>query len=172
MRKTMCVAVVLAALAYAAPARAGCWVTATLVPIGGASPGTWTAEFTIHQRGRNPLPSTPHPRPRVAISNAAGDHDYFAARPVDPAKRAYEGQIVFPSEGMWTVSVFDDVRSWNKRSAPCSRWHRLGTVQIGPAAPRTVLPGTADSFSVGVSAALLIVGGVSFRLRARLSAVA
>jgi hypothetical protein len=180
MRKALFVSVLVAALAYAAPATAGCWATAQLVkPPDGTPAGTpWIAHITILQHGRNPLPDAPEARPRVAITNAAGDRKTFTATPVDATKGTYEAEIVFPGSGTWRFSVFDDFTTWNKQSAPCSRWHELGTVQIGPAPPGTGSADAAGSFPVwpvtgGFGAALLILGGaVFFAVRTRRAAPA
>jgi hypothetical protein len=58
MRKALIGTVVLAALAFAAPASAGCWATAGLAPPseGTAAGQVWTARITVLQHGRNPLP--------------------------------------------------------------------------------------------------------------------
>jgi hypothetical protein len=180
MRKALFAIVLVAALGYAAPATAGCWATAQLVkpPDGTPAGAPWTAHITILQHGRNPLPDAREARPRVGISNAAGDRKIFTATPVDPLKGTYKADIVFPSNGTWRFSVFDDFTTWNKQSAPCSRWHKLGTVQIGPAPPGTGSNEAAGSFPVwpvtgGLGAVLLILGGaVFFAVRARRTAVA
>lgn len=179
MRKALFVSVLFGALAYAAPATAGCWATAQLVkPPEGTPAGTpWTAKVTILQHGRNPLPDAPDARPRVGISNAEGDRRFFTAKPVDPTKGTYEADIIFPSNGTWKFAVFDDFTTWNKQSAPCSRWHNLGTVHIGPVPPGTSSPDAAGSFPVwpvtgGLGAVLLILGGaVFFAVRARRTAL-
>lgn len=178
MRKALFVSLLLGALAYAAPATAGCWATAQLVkPPDGTPAGTpWTAEITILQHGRNPLPDAPDARPRVAIVNEAGDRRTFTARPVDPSKGTYEAEIVFPSAGTWKFSVFDDFTTWNKTSAPCSRWHELGSVQIGPSPPGTSAgdSGTVPFWPVtgGLGAVLLLVAGAVFLgVRGRRTAV-
>jgi hypothetical protein len=178
MRKALFVSVLVGALVYAAPAGAGCWATAQLVkPPDGTPAGTpWTAEITILQHGRNPLPDAPEARPTVIITNAAGDRETFTAKPVDPSKGTYSAEVVFPSNGTWKYSVFDDFTTWNKASAPCSRIHELGSVQIGPAPPGSSTAG-AGSFPVwpvtgGFGAALLILAGVVFfAVRARRTAV-
>lgn len=178
MHKALFAGVVVAALAYAAPATAGCWATAQLVkPPDGTPAGTpWTARITILQHGRNPLPDAKTAQPRVAISKGEVRKE-FTARPVDVSQGTYEAELVFPSNGTWKYSVFDDFTTWNKQSAPCSRWHELGTVQIGPAPPSTSA-GDSGTFPVwpvtgGLGLALLIAGGAVFLgVRSRRTAVA
>jgi hypothetical protein len=179
MHKALFLSVLVGALAYAAPATAGCWATAQLVkPPDGTPAGTpWTAEITILQHGRNPLPDAPDARPKVILTNADGARETFTAKPVDPTKGTYSAEIVFPSSGTWTYSVFDDFTTWNEESAPCSRTHELGTVLIGSAPPGSPAD-EAGGFpvwpvSVGLGAALLILGGAAFfTVRARRTAVA
>jgi hypothetical protein len=179
MRKALIVSVVVGALAYAAPATAGCWATAQLVkPPDGTPAGTpWTAKITILQHGRNPLPDAPEARPVAIITNAAGDRETFTSKPVDPSRGTYSAEIVFPSSGTWTYSVFDDFTTWNKSSAPCSRTHELGTVQIGPAPPGSSTSG-GDGFpmwplAVGLGPALLAAAVlVAFGRRDRRTAAA
>jgi hypothetical protein len=178
MRKALFVSVLVGALVYAAPAAAGCWATAQLVkPPDGTPAGTpWTAKITILQHGRNPLPDAPDARPVVIITNEAGNRKTFTSKPVDPSRGTYSAEIVFPSNGTWSYAVFDDFTTWNKQSAPCSRTHELGTVQIGPAPPGSSARETG-AFPVwpvtgGLAAALLILGGLFWAFRARRAALA
>ena len=84
MRKALFVGVLLAGLVYAAPAAAGCWATVQLAPppAGTKASKTWTAQITVLQHGRNPLPDASDARPNVTITNAAGDKKRFTAKPV------------------------------------------------------------------------------------------
>ena len=129
MRKALFVGVLLAALAYAAPAAAGCWSTVQLAPPPtGTKAGTaWNAEIIVLQHGRNPLPDASDARPRVTITNAAGDSETFTAKPVDTSKGTYSAKVVFPSGGTWNYAVFDDFTSAGGEPAPCSKTHELGT---------------------------------------------
>jgi hypothetical protein len=179
MRKALFVSVLVGALAYAAPASAGCWATVQLAgpPAGTKAGATWTAEITVFQHGRYPLPDAADARPTVTIANSAGDRKTFTAKPVDPAKGTYAANVVFPSGGTWTYAVFDDFTSANGQSVPCSQTHELGTAKIGgpPAGTATTGGGSFPVWPVtgAFSAALLIVAGaVFFAVRARRTAVA
>lgn len=179
MRKALFMGVLLAGLAYAAPAAAGCWATVQLVPppAGTTAGKAWTAEITVLQHGRNPLPDASDARPRVAITNAAGDRKTFTAKPVDASKGTYSAKVVFPSGGTWNYAVFDGFTTWDGQPAGCERTHELGAVKIGPGSPGISTSGTGG-FPVWLlagAALLLVAAGVYFRrkrgLRTRRTAV-
>ena len=179
MRKALFASVVVAALAYAAPATAGCWATAQLAaPPAGTSTGkTWTANITVLQHGAYPLPDAAEARPTVTISKN-GERKTFTAKPVDTSKGTYEASVVFPSGGTWTYAVYDDFTTMNGEEVPCDRTHELGTARIsGPASPGSSTT-EAGGFPVwpvtgGFGAALLVAGGAIFLgRRSRRTAVA
>jgi hypothetical protein len=162
MRKALFVGVLLAALVYAAPAAAGCWATVQLAPPpGGTTAGkAWAAEITVLQHGRNPLPDAGDARPRVTITNAAGDSKTFTAKPADPSKGLYAAEVVFPSGGKWNYAVFDGFTTWDGQPAGCDRTHELGSAKIRGASGITT--GGANGFPVlpfagGLGAALLLL---------------
>ena len=136
MRKALFVSVLLAGLVYAAPAAAGCWATVQLAPppAGTTAGEAWNAEIMVLQHGRNPLPDASEARPRVTITNAAGDSKTFTAKPVDTSKGTYSAKVVFPSAGSWNYAVFDDFTSAGGEPMPCSRTHDVGTATIGKGA--------------------------------------
>ena len=119
MRKALFVGVLLAGLVYAAPAAAGCWATVQLAPPpeGSKAGKTWNAEIMVLQHGRNPLPDASEARPRVTITNAAGDSKTFTAKPVDTSKGTYASKVVFPSGN---VRSLQQTRSpgWNAQTSP------------------------------------------------------
>lgn len=172
MRKALFVGVLLAALAYAAPAAAGCWSTVQLAPPPtGTKAGTaWTAEITVLQHGRNPLPDASDARPRVTITNAAGDSETFTAKPLDPSKGTYSAKVVFPSGGTWNYAVFDDFTSAGGEPAPCSQTHDVGTATIGKGASRISTSGGLPIWPLAGAALLLVAAGVYFRRRRGLRA--
>lgn len=134
MRKALLGAIAVAALAFAAPASAGCWATAGLAPppAGTAAGDVWTAKLTILQHGRNPLPDAADAKPTVTIVNqASGERQTFTARSTDAAAGRYEAQVVFPSAGTWRYEVFDGFTSWNGQPAPCAKTHTFAAAQIG-----------------------------------------
>ncbi len=175
MRKALFVVVLLAALVYAAPAAAGCWSTVQLAPppTGTKSGTAWTAEITVLQHGRNPLPDASDARPRVTITNAAGDSETFTAEPLDPSKGTYAAKVVFPSGGTWTYAVFDDFTSAGGEPVPCSRTHELGTVTIAKGAAGVSTSGTGGLpiWPLAGAALLLLAAGVYYRRRRGLKAV-
>lgn len=179
MRKALFVGVVLAALAYAAPAAAGCWATVQLAPppAGTTAGKAWAAEITVLQHGRNPLPDAGDAKPTVTITNAAGDSKTFTAKPVDPSKGTYSAKVVFPSGGTWNYAVFDGFTSADGEPVPCSRTHEVGTVTIGKGTPGISTSGTGGlPIWPLAGAALLLVAVAAFfgrrrGLRARRTAV-
>jgi hypothetical protein len=138
MRKVLIGGLLLAALAFAAPASAGCWATVGLSspPAGTAAGEVWTAKITVLQHGRNPLPDAADARPTLTIvSRAAGERRTFTAKASDPAAGLYETGVVFPAAGAWRYEVFDGFTSWYGEPAPCARTHSFPAVQIaGPSA--------------------------------------
>src|SRR5688500_3836972 len=116
MRKALFIGVLLAALTHAAPAAAGCWATVQLAPppAGTMAGKAWTAELTVLQHGRNPLPDAADARPAVIITNAAGDRKSFTAEPVDSSKGLYSTDVVFPSAGTWNYAVVDGFTTWGE----------------------------------------------------------
>jgi hypothetical protein len=138
MRTVLIGGVLLAALAFAGPASAGCWATAEVgSPPAGISAGeVWTARITVLQHGRNPLPDAADARPRLTIvSRASGERRTFTAKAKDPATALYETRVVFPAAGAWRYEVFDGFTSWNGEPAPCARTHSFPAVQIAGTSP-------------------------------------
>jgi LPXTG-motif cell wall-anchored protein len=133
MRVFLILTVVAAALAHAGAAVAGCWATVGLAPPpqGIAAGETWTAEITVLQHGRNPLPDAEDARPRFTIQNdATGERRTFTARP-NGEPGVYNAQVVFPSAGAWRYEVFDGFTSWDGQPAPCAQTHAFAAVSIG-----------------------------------------
>lgn len=174
MRKALFVGVLLAGLVYAAPAAAGCWATVQLAPppTGTTAGKAWAAEITVLQHGRNPLPDASDARPRVTITNAAGDSKTFTAKPVDASKGTYSAKVVFPSGGTWSYAVFDDFTSAYGEPAPCSKTHEYGTVKIGKGAPGVSTSGTGGLpvWPLAGAALLLVAAAVFFGRRRGLRA--
>jgi YtkA-like len=161
MRKALIGVVVLAALAFAAPASAGCWATAGLAPppAGTASGDVWRAEITVLQHNRNPLPDARDATPTITIVNRdTGARKTFTAKPSDLSAGRYEAQVVFPSAGTWRYEVFDGFTTWDGRSVPCAQTHTFASVEIG--SPGGTSGAGSGSFPVwpivGVLGALLL----------------
>jgi hypothetical protein len=135
MRKALIAGVsAVAALAFAAPASAGCWATVGLAPppAGTTAGAAWTAEITVLQHSRNPLPDAGTAVPRLTIVNGStGAKKTFPAKATDPAEGVYQARVVFPTAGTWRYEVFDGFTTWDGRPAPCAKTHTFGAVQIG-----------------------------------------
>jgi YtkA-like len=167
MRRLLLTTLVLAGLAYPEIAGAGCWATVELAPPPAATaPGdAWTAQVTVLQHGRNPLPDAAGARPTVTISNGAtGETRTFTAHPTGKPG-VYEAEVVFPSAGTWRYEVFDDFTSWNGEAAPCARTHELASVQIGAGPPTSAgaspgAPGGGIPLWPVVGAAMAALGGL------------
>lgn len=178
MRKALVLSVLVGALAYAAPAAAGCWSTVELAPppAGIKADTVWTAELTVLQHGRNPLPDAADARPTVTITNAEGVRKTFTAEPVDTSKGTYAAEVVFPSGGRWSYVVFDDFTTMEGQDVACARTHELGTARIGqgPAGGSTSEAGGFGGWPVaGATAAMLAVAaGLILAARRRRTAVA
>jgi hypothetical protein len=175
MRKALFIGVLLVALAYAAPAAAGCWATVQLAPppAGTTAGKAWAAEITVFQHGRYPLPDAADARPTVTIANTAGDRKTFTATPVDPSKGTYSAKVVFPSGGTWNYAVFDDFTSADGEPVPCSRTHQVGSATIGNEAPGVSTSGTGGLPIWPLAGVALLIAAVAAffgrqrRLRAR-----
>jgi hypothetical protein len=133
MRTVLIGGFLLAALAFAAPASAGCWATVQLrsPPAGTSAGDVWSARITVLQHGRNPLPDASDARPKLTIvSRASGERRTFTAKAQDPAIGLYQTRVVFPAAGAWRYEVFDGFTSWDGEPAPCARTHSFPAVQI------------------------------------------
>ena len=151
MRWTVVLGTAALALALAGTAQAGCWATVGLagMPVGVGAGEVWTAELTVLQHGRTPLPDA---TPAVVISNATGETRTFAATPASPANGRYDAAVVFPSAGSWSVAVDDGFPV-----AECAQRHTFGEHAIGagappPEPPAATLEPTAIADPVSVAA--------------------
>ena len=102
---------VLAALAVAASAQAGCWATVKLssMPTG----RVWDVNVTPLQHGRTLLPGA---KPRIEIRRASGRWHVFAARPTAKAG-VFHARVVFPARGTWQLRI------WDGFEPECARFH-------------------------------------------------
>jgi hypothetical protein len=177
MRWTVLLGTAALALALAGTAQAGCWATVGLAatPVGVGAGEAWTAELTVLQHGRTPLPDA---TPAVVISNAAGEMKTFPAKSTSPADGRYEATVVFPSAGSWSVAVEDGFPV-----PECAQLHTFGTHAIAagtppaeppPVAPEPVAAPNRDGGGVPVTALALGLGfgtlalaGAGLAVRAR-----
>lgn len=171
MRTGLLGVVVLVVLALAGPAGAGCWATVgvSTPPAGLLAGDRWTAELTILQHGRGPLPKEVDAKPTVTIVNAdTGETRSFPARPDDSAAGTYRAQVVFPTGGSWAYEVYDGFDNWNGAPVGCAKTHTFGAVEVDGAVGRA---GSGGSGSAGGSGfpAWPVGGGVAGALLAALA---
>ena len=183
MRTALLGGLVLAILAFAAPASAGCWATVGLAPPPAtvAAGDVWTAEVTVLQHGRYPLPGEVKARPTVTIVNAdGGEQRTFPAKATDRKGGLYTAEVVFPSNGRWSYEVYDGFDNWNGEPAPCATTHTFASVDVGggPTAASSGPPkppassGSGSGFPAwpvagGIAGALAAAAALAFLLRRR-----
>jgi hypothetical protein len=103
MRVIVVLGALVAALAVAPVASAGGWATVGFEPLpdGTSAGGTWSPTIFVKQHGVTPLPGL---QPIVELSDASGAVETFAASETSEAG-VYEANVVFPSQGEWTVTI-------------------------------------------------------------------
>jgi hypothetical protein len=172
MRRIPISIAVLAALALAADASAGCFATAGVkAPPAGIGPGdTWKAAITVKQHGVRPIPDA---KPTLTIVNESGKETTFAAKPTGTVG-VYVASVVFPAKGRWTYVVNDgfvgkdDGQTWN-----CSTNHTFAAVDVGgpaPTPPAQSSPAPAPSAAPEPAAAPLPADGSDWVLPVLLAA--
>ena len=100
------VATVIAGLALAGVAQAGCMATVGLSPMpkpGLAAGKPWVVTIRVLQHGVRPMPDA---KPEVRIRNAAGKLFTFKAKPTATVG-SYRARVVFPAAGRYTLGVYD-----------------------------------------------------------------
>jgi len=122
-----CHAIVVAlVLGLAAPtaAQAGCWATVQLssVPDEVRAGYTWRLDLTVKQHGTRLLPDA---RPRVELRTPAGLKRVVPARKTSRVG-VYRADIVFPSPGRWSYTIFDGF------VPSCGRVHTFPAVHVRP----------------------------------------
>jgi hypothetical protein len=118
------VATVVAVLALAGVAQAGCMATVGLssMPKPGLAAGTpWVVTIRVLQHGRTPMPDA---KPEVRIRNAAGKLFTFKASPTATVG-SYRARVVFPKAGRYSLRVYDGFPY-----AACARVHTFKSVVI------------------------------------------
>ncbi len=117
------VATVVAGLALAGVAYAGCWATVVLssTPKPGLAAGNpWVVTIRVLQHGRTPMAA----KPEVRIRNAAGRLFTFKAKPTATVG-SYRARVVFPAAGRYTLGVYDGFPY-----AACAKVHTFRSVVI------------------------------------------
>jgi hypothetical protein len=116
MRKLLLI--VLAALALAPPAQAGCWATVKLSSMPTAR--VWNVNITPLQHGVTTLPDA---KPRIEIRNGTVTWRVFRARATSK-QGVFRARVVFPRAGTWTFRVWDGFEPY------CARYHTYRTVTL------------------------------------------
>jgi hypothetical protein len=118
------VATVVAGLALAGVAQAGCMATVGLssMPKPGLAAGQpWVVTIRVLQHGRRPMPDA---TPEVRIRNAAGKLFVFKGRRTATVG-SYRARVVFPNAGRYSLGVYDGFPY-----AACARVHTFRSVVI------------------------------------------
>jgi YtkA-like len=185
MRVALLGGLVLAVLALASPAGAGCWATVGVSPppanLGAGD--IWSADITVLQHGRNPLPDASDAKPTVTIVNAdTGEKKTFAATSIDPNGGVYRAEVVFPSNGSWSYQVYDGFDTAEGQPVPCGSTHAFASVHVGggggpdsaASGPPATPTGSSDSGSFpawpvggGIAGVLAAAVALGFLLRRR-----
>jgi hypothetical protein len=138
MRSAVLITVVLAALALAGSASAGCFATAGVAPPPATvGPGdTWKAQITVKQHGVRPIPDA---TPTLTITGDDGARKTFAAKPTGTVG-VYAASVVFPTAGSWSYEVNDGFVN-KKEGWDCSTDHTFAAVTIGAGGSSGPAPG-------------------------------
>jgi hypothetical protein len=118
------VATIVAGLALAGVAQAGCMATVGLdsTPKAGHPAGKpWVVTVRVLQHGRTPMPDA---KPEVRIRNAAGKLFVFKAQKTARVG-SYRARVVFPKAGRYALRVYDGFPY-----AQCARVHTFKSVLI------------------------------------------
>ena len=118
------VATVVAVLAVAGAAQAGCMATVGLssLPKPGLAAGEpWIVTIRVLQHGRTPMSDA---RPEVRIRSSKGKLIRFRARPTGRVG-SYRARVVFPAAGVYRLGVYDGFPV-----ADCARVHTYKPVVI------------------------------------------
>jgi YtkA-like len=153
-RMIVLAAVLAAALVPAAPAVAGCIATVALdsTPAGIGAGQTWTADITVLQHGRTPMPDA---TPSVIITGSGGTTRTFAAARTDTVG-LYRANVTFPTAGTWNYAVNDGFPI-----AECAQTHTFAPVEIGAGAGGAASGGGDGSGPGGLTWFLLAGAGVA-----------
>jgi len=118
------VATVVAALALAGVAQAGCMATVGLssLPKAGHPAGKpWVVTIRVLQHGRSPMSDA---KPEVRIRNAAGKLFVFKGKKTATVG-SYRARVVFPTAGRYSLGVYDGFPV-----KECARVHTFKSVLI------------------------------------------
>lgn len=156
MRVVVFLGAVVTALALAPTASAGGWATVGFEPLPDSmsAGGTWKPTIFVKQHGVTPLPGL---QPVVEISDASGTSETFNATETSEAG-IYRAEVVFPSQGEWTVTIYSGFGDSNVTYGPVA----IGAPGVGDGGSRE-LP------VVGLGIALLALGAGAVLFAARRS---
>ena len=120
MKKVPVLVAVLAGLALAPAANAGCWATVKLSSMPNGK-SVWNVRVTPLQHGRTMLVDA---KPRIEIRNGSAKWIVFRARKTEKAG-TFAARVVFPTAGSWQIRV------WDGFEPHCARYHTYAPVLIG-----------------------------------------
>jgi hypothetical protein len=118
------VATIVAGLALAGVAQAGCMATVGLssMPKAGHAAGKpWVVTIRVLQHGRTPMPDA---TPEIRIRNAAGKLFVFKGKKTARIG-SYRARVVFPQAGRYSLGVYDGFPV-----KECARVHTFKSVLI------------------------------------------
>jgi hypothetical protein len=103
MRQLVVLGALAAALALAPAASSGGWASVGFAPLpdGTSTGSTWSPTITVKQHGVTPLRGL---QPVVEVYDDSGAAARFVARETSEAG-VYTADVVFPSEGSWSVAI-------------------------------------------------------------------
>lgn len=120
MKKVLMAVVVLAALAVAPAAEAGCFASVKLSSMPNGK-SVWNVRVTPLQHGRTLLPNA---KPRIEIRTGTAKWIVFRAQPTTTVG-TFKARVVFPTAGKWQIRV------WDGFEPHCARYHTYAPVLIG-----------------------------------------
>jgi hypothetical protein len=124
MKKLFVLVTVVAVLAVAGVAQAGCFATVGLssMPKAGHAAGQpWVVTIRVLQHGRTPMSDA---KPEVRIRNTGGKLFVFKARRT-ARPGSYRARVVFPAAGRYSLGVYDGFPV-----KECARVQTFGSVVI------------------------------------------
>ena len=120
MKKVLVLVAVLAGLALAPAANAGCFASVKLSSMPNGK-SVWNVRVTPLQHGRTLLPAA---KPRIEIRNGSAKWIVFRAHKTQKAG-TFAARVVFPTAGSWQIRV------WDGFEPHCARYHTYAPVLIG-----------------------------------------
>jgi hypothetical protein len=155
MRHLVVLGALAAALALAPAASAGGWATVGFAPLpdGTSAGSTWSPTIYVKQHGVTPLAGL---QPIVEVYDDTGAAAKFLATET-PEAGVYEADVVFPSQGNWSVTIHSGFGESHVTYGPAA----IGAPAVGGGDVR-------ETPVVGLGlAALALLGGMALLLTRR-----